>query len=99
MQRAKFISPSGKEIVMRITRTNRDNKVWAERDGWWAEFSDPLYDPRDGELAFVETIPEDRTLQPLNRRTIPDLARLDLQRIRTAETSRNRALLITRKDQ
>jgi hypothetical protein len=78
MQRATFISPSGKEIVMRIIRTNRDNKVWAERDGSWMEFSDPLYDSKHGLLSFVELDPPDRTLQPENRRAIRDLTRLGL---------------------
>jgi hypothetical protein len=80
MPRAKYISPSGQEIFVRVIRSNRDSKVWAECDGSWMEFSDPLYDPRDGSLAFVEIDPPDPTLRPCDRRTIRHLRELELRK-------------------
>ena len=51
---------------MRLIQS-RDN-TYVERNGLWLEFADPIDDPRDGLLSFVELDPPNDMLRPEDRR-------------------------------
>ena len=63
MPTAKFVSRSGREVSIKIIRSR--DQVWAERDGLWLEYADPIDDPQYGPLSFVEA--DDASLWPEDR--------------------------------
>jgi hypothetical protein len=75
--RAKFVSLMGREISLPLIHSQ--GRLFVERpNGILDSFADPLDDSILGPLSFVTTDPPDPPLQPENRRTIRDLARLGL---------------------